>query len=95
MVLPFLALGAYLTILDFRIVFFFLLAAIPLSTELMLPGGFGLDFPDEPLMLLLTEYSYYMLPVMLIGCPGPSFGIPLPSCWGSIFMVNGDGDHVQ
>jgi O-antigen ligase len=54
MVLPFLALGAYLTILDFRIVFFFLLAAIPLSTELMLPGGFGLDFPDEPLMLLLT-----------------------------------------
>lgn len=39
----------YLTIVDFRLVFFLLLAAIPLSTEWVFPNGFGTDLPTEPL----------------------------------------------
>ena len=40
-------------VLDFRIGFYLLLMTIPVSTELYLPGGFGLDFPDELFMLIL------------------------------------------
>ncbi len=47
---PFLLL-VYLTVVDFRKVFFLLLACIPLSTELVLPNGFGTDLPTEPLMI--------------------------------------------
>ena len=49
--LPFGLLLTYLTIINFRFVFYLLLAMIPLSVELVLPGGFGTDLPTEPLML--------------------------------------------
>ncbi|HMQ46302.1 MAG TPA: O-antigen ligase family protein [Saprospiraceae bacterium] len=41
----------FLTVVDFRAVFFLMLACIPLSTELVLPNGFGTDVPSEPLMI--------------------------------------------
>ncbi len=44
----------WLAIVDFRKVFFLMLASIPISTEINLPGGFGTDLPSEPLMWLLT-----------------------------------------
>jgi hypothetical protein len=34
--------------------FWLLIVLIPFSTELQLTSSLGLDFPDEPLMLLLT-----------------------------------------
>ncbi len=49
--LPVLVLLAYLTIVDFRKVFYLLLFCIPLSTEVVLPNGFGTDLPTEPLIV--------------------------------------------
>lgn len=39
------------SIADYRKVFYLLLFSIPLSTELLLPNGFGTDLPTEPLMI--------------------------------------------
>ena len=50
---------AVLTIADFRKVWFLLLFMIPFSVEVSLPGGFGTDLPNEPLMVLLT--AVYLL----------------------------------
>lgn len=54
LLIPFVALGIYLSLTDFRIVFLLMWAMIPLSTEVDLPGGFSTDFPDEMLMVILT-----------------------------------------
>lgn len=53
---------AYLVVVDFRLIFFFLLACIPLSTEVSLPNGFGTDLPTEPLIVgLMLIYIVYLL----------------------------------
>jgi O-antigen ligase len=44
----------WLTAVDFRRVFFLMIACLPLSIETELPGGFSTDFPSEQLMWLLT-----------------------------------------
>ena len=60
--LPALYLGIYLAIVDFRKIFYLLLASIPLSTELELPGGFSTDFPGELLLIgLMGLYGLYFL----------------------------------
>ncbi len=41
----------FVSIVDFRKVFYLLIACIPLSTEFHLPNGFGTDLPTEPLMV--------------------------------------------
>ncbi|MCB0597604.1 MAG: O-antigen ligase family protein [Lewinellaceae bacterium] len=58
--IPAFLLVVYLTIVDFRKTFLLLLACIPLSTELILPNGFGTDLPTEPLMvgLMLVGLIY-------------------------------------
>ncbi|GJM35825.1 MAG: hypothetical protein DHS20C18_48260 [Saprospiraceae bacterium] len=50
----------YISIVDFRKVFYLLLACIPLSMEYYLPNGFGTDLPTEPLMvgLMLIALLY-------------------------------------
>lgn len=50
LLIPFSILFLYLCVNDFRIIYFFLLFLIPLSTEVALPGGFATDFPTEPLI---------------------------------------------
>jgi O-antigen ligase len=40
--------------LDFRPLFWLLLIMIPVSTNIVLPGGFGTDLPTEPLAIGLT-----------------------------------------
>jgi len=52
--LPLLLMGAYLSLRDVRLPFYFLFACIPLSIPLFLPGGFSTDLPTEPLMIALT-----------------------------------------
>lgn len=53
---------AYLTIVDFRKVFFLLLICIPLSTEFYFPNGLATDLPTEPLMIgLMMVYGIYVL----------------------------------
>jgi O-antigen ligase len=39
---------------DYHRIFFLLMASIPVSMEVTLPGGLGTDLPSEPLMWLLT-----------------------------------------
>ncbi len=58
---PALVLVAYFTMVDFRKLFFVLLAFIPLSTEVSLPNGFGTDLPTEPLIVgLMGVYLIYV-----------------------------------
>ncbi len=52
--IPFCLLLAYLTVVDFRKVFYLLLCFLPLSVETFLPGGLATDLPSEPLMLGLS-----------------------------------------
>jgi len=60
--LPAVIIIAYLAIVDFRKLFFLLLICVPLSTEIVLPNGFGTDLPTEPLMIgLMMVYFLYVL----------------------------------
>lgn len=47
--LPLGLLLVYWTVLDFRRIYFLLLACLPFSIEYQLPNGFGTDLPTEPL----------------------------------------------
>jgi len=59
---PFLLLLTYVTIVDFRKVFFLLIICIPLSTEFYFPNGLATDLPTEPLMIgLMGVYLIYVL----------------------------------
>jgi len=55
--LPAVLLVLWLAAVDFQKVFFLMLAAVPLSTDVELPGGLGTDLVSEPLMWLLTLVS--------------------------------------
>lgn len=60
--IPLLLIGAYISIVDFRKIFYLLLMTIPLSMETALPGGFATDLPSEPLMVVLMGiYFFYVL----------------------------------
>ena len=60
--LPVVALTTFWLVADFRAVWFLLLAIIPFSTEMQLPGGLSTDLPDEPLMIILAGvYLLYAL----------------------------------
>ena len=50
----------YLTVVDFKTVFFLLLASLPISTEWVFSNGFGTDLPTEPLIvgLMLVGILY-------------------------------------
>ncbi len=54
LLLPCGVLFLYLSINDFRAIYYLLLFLLPLSTEVALPGGFATDFPTEPLIAGLT-----------------------------------------
>ncbi|MBV6655608.1 MAG: O-antigen ligase family protein [Mameliella sp.] len=60
--LPAVLIIIYLSVVDIKAVFTLLLFFIPLSTELQLPNGLGLDLPTEPLMvgLMLVGTIYYI-----------------------------------
>lgn len=58
---PALVLVIFLTLVDIRAVFTLLLICIPLSTELQLTNGLGLDLPTEPLMVGLMLVSLLLL----------------------------------
>lgn len=57
---PAVVLLGYLTLVDFRKVFYLMLFCIPLSTEWVFPNGFGTDLPTEPLIvgLMLVFVAY-------------------------------------
>lgn len=51
----------YLTVVDFKKVFFLLMISIPFSTEVFLPNGLSTDLPIEPLIVgLMLVYIVYL-----------------------------------
>ncbi len=56
-IIPIVVLVGLLVLLDTSILFFALVAAIPISINLKEIGSVSLDFPDEPLMLLITALA--------------------------------------
>ncbi|GAB5551930.1 MAG: hypothetical protein Sapg2KO_15210 [Saprospiraceae bacterium] len=55
--IPVALLVVYIAIVDFTKLFYLLIFCLPLSTEIMLPNGFGTDLPTEPLMVGLMGIS--------------------------------------
>jgi O-antigen ligase len=59
--LPAVFLLVYLTVVNFRAVFFILMATLPMSVEYEFPNGFGTDLPSEPLTVgLMVVYILYL-----------------------------------
>lgn len=54
LILPFAVLAILLFTINLRYLFFALLVAVPLSTEFAVTDTLSTDFPDEPMMLLLS-----------------------------------------
>lgn len=60
--LPFALLFLYISIVDFRQIFFLMLVTIPLSIEIYLPNGLGTDLPIEPIIVgLMGIFIIYAL----------------------------------
>ena len=60
--IPAFLLLVYVSLVDFRAVYFLLLICVPLSTEIYLPNGFGTDLPTEPLIVgLMLIYFLFVL----------------------------------
>ncbi|MEO0340620.1 MAG: hypothetical protein AAF242_15600, partial [Bacteroidota bacterium] len=55
--LPLALVVIYVGLVNFRSLFYLLIICIPLSTEIVLPNGFGTDLPTEPLMIGLMVIS--------------------------------------
>ena len=69
--LPALVLLTYLVLVDFRVVYFLLIASLPLSTEFVVSGGLATDLPSEPLMVgLMLVFLTFSLGVR---GPAPRF----------------------
>jgi len=58
--IPFSIVLAAYSILNPKLIYYLLFALIPFSTEINLPGGIGLDFPGEPLMLVYTGLVIFL-----------------------------------
>ena len=59
--IPAFLLLVFITVVDFRKTFYILLACIPISTEVVLPNGFGTDLPTEPLIVgLMLVFVLYL-----------------------------------
>jgi O-antigen ligase len=59
--LPILPLGLLLTVLDYKKIYLFLWAAVPISTEITLPNGLGTDLPVEPIIIGLLGIYFLLL----------------------------------
>ncbi len=58
--IPFTFLLAALIIRQPKILYLFLFMALPFSTELELPGGVGLDFPTELILIVITAVGLFL-----------------------------------
>jgi O-antigen ligase len=74
---PFLAILLWMSVVDFKKVFFLLLFCIPFSIEFYFPGGIGTDLPSEPLMLLTTGIGLLFFAVKAPKMNGAFFRHPV------------------
>ena len=58
--LPVILIGGFISVKDFSLLFYFLIAALPLSFEFSV-GGSSLSMPTEPLMMALLGVSLVLL----------------------------------
>ena len=76
--LPAFAVLVYVTVVDFRNIFYLLLACIPISTEFELPNGYATDLPTEPLIVgLMLIYWLFALKKGVILRGGAFFRHPI------------------
>lgn len=60
--MPAVLLVIYLAIVDFKPLYWLLIACIPISTEVQLPNGLGTDLPTEPLIVgLMLLFGMFLL----------------------------------
>lgn len=59
--IPFGLMVAYLAVINFKVLYFFLLAVLPPSIEYSFSGSLGTDLPDEPLMIGLTVVTLFFI----------------------------------
>lgn len=97
LLLPAAAILVYVALVDFKSIFFLLLACIPISAEVELPGGFSTDLPTEPLTVgLMFLYWLYTLKNGIILRGGDFFKHPitlliaLHLSWIFITMINSE-----
>ncbi len=57
LLIPALLIGAFITIADYRKIFYLFFAVVPFSVEMFFNNGLGTDLPTEPLAILLTGIS--------------------------------------
>lgn len=56
---PFFLLFCCLALIDFKIIFFLLIALLPVSIEYTFPNGLGTDLPAEPIMVFLMLLLFF------------------------------------
>ena len=59
---PLVLLVVYLAVVNFKPLYWLLIACIPISTEIQLPGGLGTDLPTEPIIVgLMVLFGIFVL----------------------------------
>ncbi|MEY4133771.1 MAG: hypothetical protein RL386_121 [Bacteroidota bacterium] len=76
-VLPLVLLVVYWVVMDFKALFLVLMACIPLSTEVVLPNGFGTDLPTEPIIIGLMGVALFVFAYRNRGLAGDIFLHPI------------------
>ena len=57
LLIPIIVFGLFITLVDFKQVYFLLYACIPISVAMEVGGGFSTDLPSEPIMLVLSAVT--------------------------------------
>ena len=59
--LPALLLGGLVVFYDYKIVYYLLVAVLPMSTEVLFESGFGTDLPSEPILISLVMVFGFLI----------------------------------
>ena len=59
--LPILIVGGWITLVDYKKIFFLLFISIPISIDVALPGGFAVNVFTEPLQILLSGITFLLI----------------------------------
>jgi O-antigen ligase len=99
-IIPLAIAGLYISIVDLRLFYYLLIGLLAISTEIDLPGGIGLDFPGEPLMIFITLAFFFIVffkpKDVLIPLKNPiTFLIILHVCWIGITSIPSENPVVS
>jgi O-antigen ligase len=99
-VIPLIIIGLYISIVDLRLFYYLLVGLLAISTELELPGGIGMDFPGEPIMIFITVVYFILIlfkpKEIVIPLKNPiTFLIILHVCWIGITSITSEDSIVS